>query len=68
MPTQDKPTVRYAGPAELHMWPHIGMVARLYAVDHPRLGAGHVRTSRIIQVDVNTGMIETSNTLYVPEK
>ena len=40
--------------------------AELYAIKHPRLGSGIVRTSQIIFFSPASGVIETLNTLYVP--
>jgi hypothetical protein len=42
------------------------MTARLYALNHPHLGAGEVRTSRVLNIDIATGIIETRNTIYAP--
>ena len=41
--------------------------AILNAVDHPRAGPGHVITSKVIWINFELGVIETQNTLYVPE-
>lgn len=63
-----KPTVHYtAGYVELHMLPNgKGMYARIYALDHPHLGEGDIRTSRIVNIDPHTGAVETMNTIYIP--
>ena len=41
-------------------------VARVWALDHPRLGKGDVRTSRIVQ-KFDDGSFETLNTMYRPQ-
>lgn len=60
-----KPTVHYdpavSGKA------HLGLPAFLYALDHPRLGAGPIRTSVVIDLCIETGRIETMNTVYLPQ-
>jgi hypothetical protein len=61
-----KPVVHYAdGTFEIHLHDG-GMTARLYALNHPHLGAGEVRTSRVLNIDTTTGIIETRNTIYAP--
>jgi hypothetical protein len=40
-------------------------VARVYVIDHPRLGQGLIRTSRIVQ-KFDDGSFETLNTIYKP--
>jgi hypothetical protein len=61
-----KPTVHYTDDLEL-MWTKLGYVARIIVTDHPKLGMGEVRTSRILRIDFETGVFETLNTYYVPE-
>lgn len=41
--------------------------AKLEVVDHPTLGSGSVRTSAIVSFNPQGGIIETANTIYVPE-
>jgi len=41
--------------------------ARLEAVDHPHIGSGTIRTSEIVSFNPHGGIIETRNTIYVPE-
>ena len=41
--------------------------ARLEVVDHPHLGTGNIRTSEIVSFNPVGGIIETKNTIYVPE-
>lgn len=48
-----------------------GYPAFLFPVDHPGPHVTNttlVRTSPVLRVDVDTGEIETENTIYVPEK
>lgn len=44
-----------------------GWYAIINATDHPRAGPGHVITSKVIWVNFDSGVIETQNTLYIPE-
>lgn len=44
-----------------------GYYAILNATDHPRAGPGHVITSKVSWINFDLGVIETQNTLYVPE-
>lgn len=44
----------------------VGIYAWLYAYNHYKLGSGRVRTSLIKNIDLETGVIETLNTLYIP--
>jgi hypothetical protein len=37
----------------------------VYALDHPRLGRGVIRTSQVIK-EFDDGSFETMNTIYVP--
>ena len=41
--------------------------ARLEVVNHPHLGDGMVLTSEIVSFNPQGGIIETRNTIYVPE-
>ena len=41
--------------------------ARLEVVNHPRIGSGNIRTSEIVSFNPQGGIIETRNTIYVPE-
>ena len=41
--------------------------ARLDVIDHPKLGASNIRTSEIISFNPVGGIIETANTIYIPE-
>lgn len=43
------------------------IVAWVYALDHPRLGMGEVRTSLVVDQKFD-GSFETLNTMYVPYK
>lgn len=64
-----KPTVHFAGQAEFITFDYQGeevTVARVYALDHPKLGQQNVRTSRVIERR-DDGSFETMNTVYVPE-
>lgn len=60
-----KPEVFYRGTPQII---HIGdgqRYAKLYALNHPRLGRTDVRTSLILNMS-DEGVIETLNTFYVP--
>lgn len=46
----------------------IGSCAYVYALNHPRLGEMHVRTSTVQAFDNETGIFETLNTIYTPEQ
>lgn len=59
----NKPIVMYTGDALVYPTSY-GDCARLYALDHPKLGRGIVRTSLVKDVKSN-GTIETLNTIYV---
>ena len=41
--------------------------ARLWALDHPKLGQSEIRTSKVLSFDASSGRLETLNTVYVPE-
>ena len=41
--------------------------ARLEVDNHPIVGNGHIRTSEIVSFNPQGGIIETRNTIYVPE-
>ena len=65
-----KPIVHYRGEAHF-----LFGLAYLTPVDHPNHLVGHdvsnnvqVATSRVIEHDINTGRIETRNTIYIPLK
>jgi len=61
-----KPKVTYAGVPEFYT---VGEDegCRIYVFDHPRLGNGWVRTSKVIKKNPD-GSFETLNTLYEPVK
>lgn len=46
----------------------VGTRASVVAVDHPRLGFGVVSTSKVLTYDPETGVFETLNTVYIPQK
>lgn len=63
-----KPTVQFTGEAEFlnakngeEEWEY----ARVYALNHPRLGRQWVRTSAIVK-KFEDGSFETRNTIYKP--
>lgn len=65
-----KPTVHFKGEARFFQATVIETgkeieMARVEAIDHPRLGAQVVRTSRIVQ-KFDDGSFETLNTIYKP--
>lgn len=69
-----KPIVHYRGKAEIFKTITTESVAYLFALDHPNHIPGHdvrnpetVRTSAVLSHDVETGRIETKNTIYMPE-
>lgn len=41
--------------------------AYVYAIDHPNVGSGYVRTSTVLSHDHTTGVFETKNSTYIPE-
>jgi hypothetical protein len=41
--------------------------AKLEVVNHPTIGDGNIRTSEIVSFNPQGGIIETRNTIYVPE-
>ena len=41
--------------------------AKLEVVNHPHIGSGNIRTSEIVSFNAQGGIIETKNTIYVPE-
>ena len=41
--------------------------AKLEVVNHPTLGSGVIRTGAIVSFNPQGGIIETKNTIYVPE-
>ena len=41
--------------------------AKLEVVNHPTLGSGNIRTGAIVSFNPQGGIIETKNTIYVPE-
>lgn len=59
-----KPVVTYTGPASFSS---VGEceTARVYALDHPRLGCCKVYTSHILKHNED-GSFETMNTIYKP--
>lgn len=65
-----KPTVHFMGEVEVFDYKiektgrEIQM-ARLYALDHPKLGTQWIRTSEIVQ-KFEDGSFETLNTIYKP--
>lgn len=68
MSSVHKPVVHYMGRADIIETHSQGIpytYASLYALDHPKLGRGTVRTSVILRKS-NRGIIETMNTIYEP--
>jgi len=68
-----KPTVHFVEPAQfvevmIDETSEFVQLARVYALDHPRLGEQYIRTSIIIAFNKENGSFETLNTLYVPHK
>ena len=61
-----KQEVKFAGTADFFEWPTGDKVASVYALDHPRLGRGTVRTSAVLKINED-GSFETLNTIYTPE-
>jgi hypothetical protein len=67
-----KPTVHFVAPArffnaEIMGTNEIIKLASVWALDHPRLSEGLVRTSIVLNIN-DDGSFETLNTLYVPSK
>lgn len=44
-----------------------GYYAILNATDHPLAGPGHVITSKLSWINFDLGVIQTENSIYVPE-
>lgn len=68
-PNQEKPVVHFSGAPYFENWGTKEVpitVAHVYALDHPRLGRQHVRTSQVLH-KFEDGSFETMNTLYKPE-
>jgi hypothetical protein len=67
-----KPIVQFLPPATFYDY-HSELtektyeLARVYALDHPRLGQGDIRTSIILKHNED-GSFETLNTHYAPAK
>lgn len=65
----EKKVVRFAGEPHFETWELESgpvEVAHVYGLDHPRLGKGHIRTSRVLH-KFDDGSFETLNTIYKPE-
>lgn len=66
-----KPTVHFLGKAEFFDYTiektgeEIQM-ARVFGLDHPKLGRDWIRTSRVVQ-KFDDGSFETLNTIYKPK-
>jgi hypothetical protein len=65
--TSTKPTVHFNGEAMFMQAYDSSYYASVFALDHPKLGRGWVRTSRIVSKS-GDGSFETMNTIYVPAK
>lgn len=66
---QDKPIVHFRGDPTFHYaeWEGIEwQYARVWALDHPTLGEGDIRTSQIVH-RFEDGSFETRNTVYKPD-
>jgi|APGre2960657373_1045057.scaffolds.fasta_scaffold58822_3 hypothetical protein len=70
-----KPIVKYKSETATTMllirWDKMGnpfWCGRLDVIDHPKLGTTNLRTSKIVGFDPAKGIIETVNTVYVPEE
>ena len=59
---EQKPVVHYIG-EPLFIIEGQCAYARVQVLDHPRLGAGEVKTSRIMK-EIEEGCFETLNTIY----
>lgn len=62
---KSKPVVFYRGNAQIMHVDDGKRYANLYALNHPKLGRGNVRTS-LIEYITDGGIIETLNTVYQP--
>jgi hypothetical protein len=63
-----RPIVRFAGEPKFFNWHGTAaIVASVLALDHPHLGCGMVRTSRVIRRNKD-GSFVTLNTKYVPKE
>ena len=64
-----KPVVFFRGKAQFIDWAGKKdvQVARVDALNHPKLGACIVRTSQVMEI-FDDGSFETMNTMYIPKK
>jgi hypothetical protein len=64
-----KPVVFFIGQAKFIDWAYKKdvQVAMVYALNHPKLGEGQVRTSQVMEI-YDDGSFETMNTMYIPMK
>lgn len=64
-----KPVVFFTGKPEFIDWPYKKdcQVARVSALNHPKLGECVVRTSQVMD-KFDDGSFETMNTMYIPMK
>ena len=65
-----KPVVHFIGEPEFFhydFYEEPTTIAKVYALDHPRLGKGVIRTSRLVKSNTD-GSFETLNTIYAPKK
>lgn len=62
----DKPIVHFTGAPQFFITDD-QKAARLYALDHPKLGKGYVWSSLVINHNED-GSFETLNTIYKPYK
>ena len=60
---KDKPIIRYTGKPRFFD-EGIYEYARVYGLNHPKLGEGDVRTSMILSKDKNGTTFETMNSIY----
>lgn len=67
--SQEKPVVHFVGEPLFETWELESgpiEVAHVYGLNHPRIGKGAIRTSRVLQ-KFDDGSFETLNTIYKPE-
>ena len=62
-----KPIVHYDGEPMFVQVYNSDYYASVFALDHPKLGRGWVRTSKVISRN-SDGSFETRNSIYVPAK
>jgi hypothetical protein len=63
IPNKKKPVVHYLGSPNFYMFNDQCIRARVFCLNHYRLGCEHVTTSTVIKIN-DDGSFETLNTIY----